>query len=46
MLARIFCWTLNAVFLKPGGGIDQEIELQIERSDGKWAVARCPSAVQ
>jgi hypothetical protein len=34
------------LFLKPGGGIDQEIELQIERSNGKLAVASCPLAVQ
>jgi hypothetical protein len=27
MPVRVLYWTLNAVFLKPGWGIDQQIEL-------------------
>jgi len=27
MPVRVLCWTLNAVFPKPGWGIDQQIEL-------------------
>jgi FAD binding domain len=48
MPVRVLCWTLNAVFHKPGCGIDQEIELQIEREgarkrqpmDGQYAASQ------
>src|SRR5882724_13127669 len=49
MPVRLLCSTLNAVFLKPGAGIDQEIELSDRAQSRKVGCGKlsfsCPITV-